>query len=172
MKKITKILLLTALSIMLIGCTTKGKNIDGNLSNIMNEIYKGMPEGELPELEQTKVTKKNEEYYLGKITFSYKEALASEPVMSSIAHSVVLVRLNSSKDAEKAKKEIKEKVDPAKVNENCHFSKDLGLDSLDLVEVVMAMEEEFVVEIPDAEAEKILTTQDVINFIVAHPQAK
>ena len=65
-----------------------------------------------------------------------------------------------------------EKVDPAKVNENCHFSKDLGLDSLDLVEVVMAMEEEFVVEIPDAEAEKILTTQDVINFIVAHPQAK
>lgn len=114
MKKITKILLLTALSFVLIGCTTKENTIDGNLSNIMNEIYKGMPEGELPELEQTKVTKKNEEYYLGKITFSYKEALASEPLMSSIAHSVVLVRLNSSKDAEKAKKEIKEKVDPAK----------------------------------------------------------
>ena len=65
-----------------------------------------------------------------------------------------------------------DKVDPAKVTPTSHFNKDLGLDSLDAVEVVMAIEEEFVVEIPDAEAEKILTVEDAINFIVAHPQAK
>ena len=65
-----------------------------------------------------------------------------------------------------------EKVDAAKVNEKSHFAKDLGLDSLDAVEVVMAMEEEFVIEIPDDIAEKILTMEDAINFIVAHPQAK
>jgi len=48
----------------------------------------------------------------------------------------------------------------------------LGLDSLDAVEVVMAFEEEFVIEIPDAEAEKILTCEDAIKFISSHPQAK
>ena len=48
------------------------------------------------------------------MSFSFKEGLASEPIMSSVAHSVVLIRLNSASDAEKAKKEIKEKVDPNK----------------------------------------------------------
>ena len=65
-----------------------------------------------------------------------------------------------------------EKVDPAKVTAAAHFVDDLGLDSLDTVEVVMAFEDEFVVEIPDAEADKILTTADAINFISSHPQAK
>jgi NADH dehydrogenase (ubiquinone) 1 alpha/beta subcomplex 1 len=65
-----------------------------------------------------------------------------------------------------------EKVDPAKVVEAAHFINDLGLDSLDTVEVVMAIEEEFAIEIPDAEAEKILTCDDAIAFLVAHPQAK
>eukprot|EP00924_Labyrinthula_sp_SR-Ha-C_P011586 maker-scaffold_17-snap-gene-2.4-mRNA-1 protein AED:0.34 eAED:0.34 QI:347/1/1/1/1/1/3/186/131 len=64
-----------------------------------------------------------------------------------------------------------EKVDASKVTKTSDFSKDLGLDSLDAVEVVMAIEEEFVVEIPDAEAEKILTVEDAIKFIVAHPRA-
>ncbi|UKI28961.1 MAG: hypothetical protein L6V78_00885 [Clostridium sp.] len=48
------------------------------------------------------------------LLFKYKEALASERAMSSIAHSVVLVRLEDAKDADKAMKEIKEKVDPRK----------------------------------------------------------
>ena len=49
-----------------------------------------------------------------------------------------------------------DKVDPSKVNaESCDFTKDLGLDSLDTVEVVMAFEEEFQLEIPDDEADKI-----------------
>lgn len=65
-----------------------------------------------------------------------------------------------------------EKVDPVKVTPEAHFVNDLGLDSLDAVEIVMALEEEFVIEIPDAESEKILTTKDAIEFIVSHPQAK
>ena len=47
------------------------------------------------------------------------------------------------------------------------FIEDLGADSLDIVELVMAMEEEFEVEIPDDEAEKIKTVADAVNFIAA-----
>jgi acyl carrier protein len=48
------------------------------------------------------------------------------------------------------------------------FVDDLGADSLDTVELVMALEEEFECEIPDEEAEKITTVQQAIDFIVAH----
>lgn len=48
------------------------------------------------------------------------------------------------------------------------FVEDLGADSLDIVELVMAMEEEFEVEIPDEEAENIKTVGDAINYINAH----
>lgn len=65
-----------------------------------------------------------------------------------------------------------EKVDPAKVTPKSHFVSDLGLDSLDTVEVVMAFEDEFTLEIEDKEAEKIQTCEDAINFVCAHPHAK
>ena len=48
------------------------------------------------------------------------------------------------------------------------FIEDLGADSLDIVELVMAMEEEFEVEIPDEEAENIKTVGDAINYVNAH----
>jgi len=56
-------------------------------------------------------------------------------------------------------------VDEAKVTDNASFIDDLGADSLDTVELVMAFEEEFAVEIPDDAAEKILTVKDAIDFI-------
>jgi len=56
-------------------------------------------------------------------------------------------------------------VDKDKVVSGASFVDDLGADSLDLVELIMAMEEEFDVEIPDEEAEKIATVQDAIDFI-------
>lgn len=65
-----------------------------------------------------------------------------------------------------------EKVDAKKVNETAKFVEDLGLDSLDVVEVVMAMEEEFTIEIPDNESDKLLTAEQVIDYIAAHPMAK
>lgn len=52
------------------------------------------------------------------------------------------------------------------------FKEDLDLDSLDAVEVVMAIEEEFSLEIPDAEADKILSIPDAVAYISGHPMAK
>jgi NADH dehydrogenase (ubiquinone) 1 alpha/beta subcomplex 1 len=65
-----------------------------------------------------------------------------------------------------------QKVDPTKVSEKSHFMNDLGLDSLDTVEVVMAFEDEFAIEIPDADAEKIHSCDDAIKYVLAHPHAK
>lgn len=59
-------------------------------------------------------------------------------------------------------------VDEDKVSENASFIDDLGADSLDTVELVMAFEEEFSCEIPDDAAEKITTVKDAIDFIKAN----
>ena len=69
--------------------------------------------------------------------------------------------------AERVKKIVVEHlgVDEAKVTEAASFIDDLGADSLDTVELVMAFEEEFNVEIPDDAAEKIQTVGDAVNFI-------
>ncbi|CAM8907304.1 unnamed protein product [Rhodiola kirilowii] len=61
------------------------------------------------------------------------------------------------------------KVDPSKVTPDVHFQKDLGLDSLDTVEIVMALEEEFKLEIPDKEADKIDSCNLAIEYIYNHP---
>ena len=59
-------------------------------------------------------------------------------------------------------------VEPDQVKPESNFVDDLGADSLDTVELIMSFEEEFGVEIPDTEAEKIKTVQDVINYIEAN----
>ena len=56
-------------------------------------------------------------------------------------------------------------VEPEKVTDDASFVEDLGADSLDTVELVMAFEEEFGCEIPDDAAEKILTVKDAVNYI-------
>ena len=56
-------------------------------------------------------------------------------------------------------------VDEKQVTANAAFIDDLGADSLDTVELVMALEEEFDVEIPDEDAEKITTVQEAIDFV-------
>ena len=52
------------------------------------------------------------------------------------------------------------------------FQGDLGLDSLDTVEVVMALEEEFSIEIPDSESDKILSVEQAVSYIASNPQSK
>ncbi len=71
---------------------------------------------------------------------------------------------------EKVKKIIIDQlgVDEAEVTPEAKFIDDLGADSLDTVELVMALEEEFGIEIPDEEAEKIGTVQDAIGYIRDH----
>ncbi|MCH1520416.1 MAG: acyl carrier protein [SAR324 cluster bacterium] len=56
--------------------------------------------------------------------------------------------------------------DEAEIKMNSHFIEDLDADSLDTVELVMALEEEFGVDIPDEAAEKITTVQSAVDFIV------
>ena len=75
-----------------------------------------------------------------------------------------------SETAERVKKIVVEHlgVEAAKVSEEASFIDDLGADSLDIVELVMAFEEEFGVEIPDDAAEKITTVKDAIDYIEAH----
>jgi acyl carrier protein len=63
-------------------------------------------------------------------------------------------------------------VNDTEVTPKASFVDDLGADSLDTVELVMAFEEAFDVEIPDDEAEKIRTVQDAISYIEAHAKAK
>ena len=61
-------------------------------------------------------------------------------------------------------------VEPEKVTPEASFVEDLGADSLDTVELVMAFEEEFGMEIPDEEAEKLQTVRDAVNYIQQHAQ--
>ena len=56
-------------------------------------------------------------------------------------------------------------VDSAEVKPEANFANDLGADSLDTVELVMALEEEFDIEIPDEDAEKITTVQEAVDYI-------
>ena len=65
-----------------------------------------------------------------------------------------------------------DKVSGDKVTDTAKFTDDLGLDSLDAVEVVMAIEDEFAIEIPDAEADKIQSVADAVEYISSHPMAK
>jgi len=59
-------------------------------------------------------------------------------------------------------------VNPDEVKLESNFVEDLGADSLDVVELVMALEEKFEIEIPDSEAEKIATVKDVVDYIEAN----
>ena len=59
-------------------------------------------------------------------------------------------------------------VEEERVVETASFVADLGADSLDIVELVMAFEEEFGIEIPDEEAEKIQTVKDAVDYIESH----
>ncbi|KAK3520800.1 hypothetical protein QTP70_032373 [Hemibagrus guttatus] len=65
-----------------------------------------------------------------------------------------------------------DKIKPETLQTSSHFMKDLGLDSLDQVEIIMAMEDEFGFEIPDAEAEKLMTPAEVVQYIASKKDVK
>jgi len=58
-----------------------------------------------------------------------------------------------------------DKIDPTKLTLGSHFMNDMGLDSLDHVEVIMAIEDEFGFEIPDGDAEKLLRPEDIVRYV-------
>ena len=97
---------------------------------------------------------------------SSRRTFADAAPTSSLQQNEVQERvLNVVKGFEKIK-------DASKVTATSTFGGDLGLDSLDAVEVVMAFEDEFGIEIPDADADKIQSTADAIKYIAAHPKAQ
>lgn len=75
--------------------------------------------------------------------------------------------MSSEEIFEKVKKIIVDllNVEEDTVTLEAHFIDDLGADSLDLVELIMGIEEEFNIEIPDGEAEKVVTVGDVVDYI-------
>ena len=77
---------------------------------------------------------------------------------------------NSASTVERVKSIIVEQLGVAaeEVNESASFIEDLGADSLDIVELVMALEEEYDIEISDEDAEKIFTVGDAIKYIQNH----
>lgn len=79
-----------------------------------------------------------------------------------------------SEHAEKVKQLISEQlgVDEADITPNAHFIDDLGADSLDQVELVMAIEEAFGVEVSDEDTEKMLTVQSAIDYVDRHAKRK
>lgn len=78
--------------------------------------------------------------------------------------------MSSEEVFEKVKETIIEQLGVADtaVTTEASFIDDLGADSLDIVELIMALEEEFDTEIPDADAEKIVTVSDVVDYIKDH----
>ena len=113
MKKILFMLCALVLSISLTGCGQK--NVEGTLEEIMDKVYASIPEDERPMmLMNTEITEENVEMYLGTSDIEFEEALASESMTGSIAHSVVLVRVKDGANVEAIKEKIEQNVDPRK----------------------------------------------------------
>lgn len=117
-KKILLVVMVFTMVMFITGCgkeEKKDSNVEGTLEEIMTKVYEKLPEDNRPMmLGNIEVTEENVEYYLGSSDIKYTEALASEPGIGSIAHSVVLLRVEDGEDIEKVKTTIKEKVDPRK----------------------------------------------------------
>ncbi len=114
MKKVIYLFCAILVGGLLVGCAAKKENIDGTLPDIMEKLYAGLSEEEMPMMvENITLDDENFEYYAF-ADVKYKEAIASESMTGSIAHSVVLIRLEDAKDAEQAVEDIKKNADPRK----------------------------------------------------------
>lgn len=128
MKKLHLIVLTLILVISFTACQSKdvdtnpieNSNLEGNLESILDKIYETadiedtfkdyIKDG----LQTTEITAENAKYFLGKEGIEFEEAIASEPIMSSSAYSLCLIRVKEGADIEKIKTDIKENVDPRK----------------------------------------------------------
>lgn len=128
MKKIGCFVLIGILTLTVVACSPNkpttgesGKNPSVNenplasepLSSILDKIYEkaGL---ETPKLAHTEINAENIEYFLGTSNIEFTEGMASEPMMSSYAHSIVLIRAKDGSDVTKIMNDIKTNVDPRK----------------------------------------------------------
>ncbi len=113
-QKCITIIFTTAL-LVCTGCQMKDPALSDSLQTIMDKLYKDIPEDQLPmALEDVQLNEDNEAYFLGSDKIEYAEGLAREPAVSSIAYSVVLLRVKEDVDVEALVKKIQSSVDPAK----------------------------------------------------------
>ena len=111
--RIALFLVICLSAFVLTGCGEK--NVEGELDELMAKVYSQLPEDKTPMgLTNIEVTAENVEGFLGTADIEYKEALASEPQVSSIAHSVVLVRVEDESKVEEVMAQIKDNVNPRK----------------------------------------------------------
>ena len=98
---------------MVTGCGSK--NLEGKLEDIMDKLYADIAEDNRPGgLGNMEVNAENVECFIGTNKVEYTEAIASESMMGSIAHSVVLLRVKDASKIEEYKEEIRENVNPRK----------------------------------------------------------
>lgn len=98
---------------MVTGCGSK--NVEGKLEDIMDKLYADIAEDNRPGgLGNMEVNAENVESFIGTNKVEYTEAIASESMMGSIAHSVVLLRVKDASKIEEYKEEIRENVNPRK----------------------------------------------------------
>ncbi|KAM7296085.1 acyl carrier protein, mitochondrial [Ixodes scapularis] len=93
--------------------------------------------------------------------------VASQPVLVPTRHysEKPPLTFDSIRDRTMLVLKLYDKIDPEKLTLESHFIYDLGLDSLDCVEVIMAIEDEFGFEIPDTDAEKLVKPADIIQYV-------
>lgn len=114
MKKIILSIFAIVLLLGVSGCGAE-KNIEGSLESIMEKVYVDIPEDERPmALSNIELTSETIENFIGTSDIAFTEALASESAVGSIAHSVVLLRVDSKTNVDEAKKKIEENVNPRK----------------------------------------------------------
>ncbi len=116
MIKFKKIGLISLIGMLfLTGCSNKSQNIEGSLEEIMTKLYEGISEEELPmALTNIEITNENVENYLGTNDIEFESALASESMVGSIAHSVILIRAKENQDIEALKAKIEANINPNK----------------------------------------------------------
>lgn len=115
MKNLKKVGLLVFVCLILLTGCGNNKNVSGTLEEIMTKVYADVSEDNLPMgLTNMEVNEENIEGFLGTKDIEYEEVLASESMIGSFAHSVVLVRTKANADVEAIKETIQENVDPRK----------------------------------------------------------
>ena len=113
MKKIITLTLLVITSLVILSGCQKEENIELSMNEVVDKLYVGL-EDNMPTVGSTEITKDNMKSYIGIDNLDIKEGVASEALIGSIAHSVVVLRVNDKVDVEKAKNDIKENANPRK----------------------------------------------------------
>lgn len=114
MKKILGVLFVIGALFMLVGCSNKEQNLTLTPTEIVAKMYEGFGEDELPMLGDKELVAEELEYNLGLTELDFVEGTVSEPMIGSIAHSVVVVRVKEGVDVAQTVADIKAKVNPRK----------------------------------------------------------